>query len=152
MITEAGRVVVVEADCLWVETIQRSTCSSCAAEKGCGQGIAARFGAHSSYLRVLLEGRDANQYRVDDEVTIGIPDDVVANSSLIVYLTPLVGLIAGVLLGDGLFEVEAGVVVTALLGFAGGAALVRVYSHLRRHDRRFQPFLVDGLTPLNWQT
>ena len=40
MLTEVGRVIAVERDGLWVETIRSSTCGSCGARKACGHGLA----------------------------------------------------------------------------------------------------------------
>ena len=77
MISETGRIVAIETDGLWVETIQRSTCGSCAAEKGCGQSLMARLMGHTSYLWVLLEGRDPADYRIDQEIQIGDRKSVV---------------------------------------------------------------------------
>lgn len=152
MITEPGRVVVVEDDCLWVETIQGSACASCAAEKGCGQRLVAKLGGHSSYIRVLLGGRDHRHYAIDDQVTIGIPDQIVANSSLVVYMTPLLSLVAGVLLAQYRDLPELGVIGCALAGFVIGALLVRFYSYRHRNDSRFQPFLVDQSAALSWKS
>jgi len=37
MLRESGRVVAIESDAVWVETIRSSLCGSCAAKAGCGQ-------------------------------------------------------------------------------------------------------------------
>ena len=39
MIEEPGRVVAVEEGAVWVQTLRKSTCSSCSANAGCGQGL-----------------------------------------------------------------------------------------------------------------
>lgn len=146
MLLETGRIVAIEPQGLWVETIQRSACGSCQAQKGCGHSLLAKFGASASYLWVLLEGRDASRYQIGDEIKIGVPEEVIANGSLFVYMVPLVGMLGATLiahqqlLSDGF---------TALCAFAGlllGAAIVRVCSHLIRFDSRLQPVLVDEQT------
>ena len=144
MITEAGRVVAIEADGLWVETIQRSTCSSCAAEKGCGQGLIARWGGHTSYLRVLLEGRDPEAFQVNDEITIAIPEDVVVKGSLFAYLLPLVLLLVGSGLGQQILQTDLASALGGLAGIALGAALVRWRAWVKRDDRRLQPVIDDS--------
>lgn len=88
MLTETGNIVAVEPEGLWVETIQRSTCGSCAARSGCGQHLLAQLTGRNSYLWVSLQGRDAGRYRIGDTITLGIPEAVVANGSLLVYLLP----------------------------------------------------------------
>lgn len=156
-VTETGRVVEVDSDCLWVETIQRSTCDACKAEKGCGQRLVVKWSATDEanrrahgVLRVLLDGRSDTDYSVDDEVKIGVPDQVVVKGSLLVYLTPLFGLIAGALLGNSVGGSEAASIMVAVFGFALGALLVRLHSYFRRNDSRVQPVLIDDITPLVW--
>ena len=146
MILETGRIVAIEPQGLWVETIQRSACGSCQAQKGCGHSALAKFGASASRLWVLLEGRDPQYFSLGDEVQIGVPEEVIAGGSLFVYMLPLFTMIAAVLaahnshLGDGL------TVMCALLGLFVGAAIVRWCSHLIRFDSRLQPVLVDAQT------
>lgn len=143
MIVETGKVVSVEADGLWVETIQRSTCGSCAAEKGCGQSLMARLLGHTSYLRVLLEGRDPQQFHPGDQVRIGVPEDVVVKGSLFVYLLPLLAMIAGAGLAQRQFDSEGLSILGAVIGLLLGGAYVRWRAWLTRNDRRLQPVLLD---------
>lgn len=150
MITETGRIVAIDKQCLWVETIQRSTCESCSAEKGCGQSLIAKWGGKTSFIRVLLEGRDPAAYEVHDEVTIGISDSVVANGSLLVYLTPLVAMMAAIFMAEWAGFDEAGVIVVAVLGLVLGGVAVRWHSYRYRNDRRVQPVLMDGHEPVQW--
>ncbi|GGY73702.1 hypothetical protein GCM10011613_18660 [Cellvibrio zantedeschiae] len=146
MLLETGRIVAIEPEGLWVETIQRSACGSCQAQKGCGHSMLAKWGASASRLWVLLDGRDSAQYQLGDQVQIGVPDEVIANGSLFVYMVPLLAMIASTFiahqqnLGDGL---------TALCAFAGlilGAIIVRWCSYQIRFDSRLQPILIDEKT------
>lgn len=150
MITETGRIVAIDQECLWVETIQRSTCESCSAEKGCGQSLVAKWGGKTSFIRVLLEGREPSAYQIHDEVVIGIPEAVVANGSLFVYLTPLVAMMLAVFMAEWVGLAEGGVIGAAILGLLLGGAGVRWHSYRYRNDRRMQPVLMDGLEPLQW--
>src|SRR3954464_12200674 len=107
MILETGRIVAVEPSGLWVETIQRSACGSCQAQKGCGHSALAKLGASASYLWVLLEGRDSSRYQIGAEVKIGVPEDVIAKGSLFIYMVPLIAMMTATfiahqsLLADG---------------------------------------------------
>jgi len=150
LIVESGRVVGKDEDSLWVETIQQSSCGSCSAQKGCGTSLVAKWTSRSSFIRVLLEGRDPEEYQIDDEVTIGIPDDVVANGSLFVYLVPLLFMLAAAVAVDSLGVAEPWVILSGVLGLFVGAALVRLHSYRNRFNRRLQPILVDELTPVQW--
>jgi sigma-E factor negative regulatory protein RseC len=152
MIIETGRIVAVETDGLWVETIQRSTCGTCAAEKGCGQSLMARLTGHTSYLRVLLQGRDPEGYHLGDEVQIGVPEDVVVTGSLLVYLLPLLAMILFSGAAHHLLGYEGLTILMALIGLLAGAMLVRWRAHVTRNDSRLQPVLIDERQPLTLPT
>lgn len=148
MILETGRVVAVEPDSLWVETIQRSTCNSCRAEQGCGQSMMAKLSGHSSYLRVLLQGRDAAQYHLGDEVQVGVPEAVVANGSLFAYLLPLIIMLVCSGITHRLVGHEGFTILAAFAGLIAGGLLVRWRAYRTRNDSNLQPVLVDEHEPL----
>jgi len=150
MITETGRVVSIESDCLWVETIQRSTCEACSAKSGCGQRLVAEWDGKTNFVRVLLDGRSSERYQLHDLITIGIPERVVANGSLLVYLTPLVAMLLALGLADGVAVGELGAIVFGLSGLVAGGVLVRAHSFLHRDDADVQPVVVDDEKPLQW--
>lgn len=143
MLLETGRIVAVEPQGLWVETIQRSACGSCQAQKGCGQSLLAKFGVSASQLWVLLDGRDASRYQIGDEIQIGVPEEVIANGSLFVYMVPLVGMLAATLIAHQQLLSDGLMAFCAFAGLLLGAAIVRACSHLIRFDGRLQPVLVD---------
>ncbi len=144
MILETGRILAIEPKGLWVETLQRSACGSCQAQKGCGQRLLASVGANASYLWVLLDGSDAANYRLGDEVQIGVPEDVIAKGALLVYLVPLIAMMVAVILAHSQAMRDGATAVCALGGLLLGAAIVRVRSWQIRFDTRLQPVLVDA--------
>ncbi len=148
MLTETGRVVAVEEDGLWVETIRRSTCGSCAASAGCGHGLLARIAdGRTGLVRVLQGPQSPSDCRVDDRVRIGIPERLLLRGSLVVYLLPLAALLAGAALGMTLAGSDAGAVAGAAGGFAGGLGLVRLHAWRHRNDRGMHPVLLERLGP-----
>ncbi len=150
MIVETGRIASIEAEGVWVETIQKSACGSCKAEKGCGHSLLSKWDGHSAYIWVLLDGRDPTQYKLGDEIQIGIPEDVIAKGSMLVYLVPVIFLVSFTALAHYFFANEA---LTTLAGFAGlfaGGAVVRWHSWRSRFDRKLQPVLVDERKPLRF--
>lgn len=123
MIEEQGRVVAVEPGAVWVETRRRSTCSSCSAQAGCGQGLMDRLGvdARRGFVRVLCD----LQLAVGDAVVIGIREDLLVRSALLVYLLPLLGLFAAALLASSARLSEPLVIAAAFAGFGLSWLLVR---------------------------
>lgn len=146
MLLETGRIVSIEPHGLWVETIQRSACGSCQVQKGCGHSLLAKVGVSASQLWVLLEGRDASHYQVGNEVQIGVPEEVIAQGSLLVYMVPLLSMIVATIVAHHYLFSDGMTAFCALLGLLAGAAIVRWCSHLIRFDSRLQPVLIDAQT------
>lgn len=144
MVTETGRVIGIEDDALWVETIKRSTCSSCVARKGCGQSLLNQMGAKTGHLRVPLGKLSSTHFRINDEVTLGIPNDVIVKSALLLYLLPLVLMLvlSGIAHTYGFSELL--VLLAGIFGLAAGGLLVRYHTFRYRNDPRYQPFLVSS--------
>lgn len=145
-----GRIVAIDKGRLWVETIQSSTCNSCSAQKGCGQGALSKWTGKTVRIPVLLEGRSPTQYSLHDEIEVGVPENVVAGGSLFVYLTPLVFLVLGALALQWCFASELASILGALIGLVVGGFLVRWHSDANQFDARLQPVIIDGVEPLLW--
>ncbi|MFT5420538.1 MAG: sigma-E factor negative regulatory protein RseC [Candidatus Endobugula sp.] len=142
MLEEEGRVVSIETDALWVETIQQSTCGRCAAKKGCGQSLLAKIGAKSSQLRVLIDKQDETLYQLEDSVMIGIPENVVVNGSLFVYLLPLLLMVIFSGMAHTFLQSETASLLLGSIGFAVGGLLIYWQSQYSKYDSRLQPVLL----------
>ena len=150
MLTETGRVVAVETDSLWVETIRQSTCGSCAVQKGCGHGLINRISDGSrSYIRVLPGKLAATACTVDDQVRISIPEEVILRGSLIVYMLPLVTMLSAAPAAASLFAGNQDLlaILGAVFGFGLGVGAVRWHAWRHRDDASLQPTLVEIVRP-----
>ena len=144
MLIETGKVLAVESQCLWVETIRRSTCHSCSAQAGCGQGILNRAGlAKEHRLRVFLNGMKAEQFAVGQFVQLSIPENILLRASVVAYLLPLLLFFVGASLtpelsgGGELYSVIGGA-----LGLLLGLALVKLHAGRNRNNPDYQPQLI----------
>ncbi len=63
MIVETGTVVAIESDSLWVETIQKTACEACVAQKGCGTRVLSKLTGKTNRIRVLLDQAFRRCYR-----------------------------------------------------------------------------------------
>ena len=118
MIEEQGRVAAVDGDSIWVETIRNSTCTSCSARQGCGQHLSEKYRNNSSfaYIRVsspwpLAEG---------DRVMVGIPESSLLRASALVYLLPLIMMMAGLWLASALGGGDAAMLLAVATGLLSG--------------------------------
>ena len=150
MMIESGGVVAVENDGLWVETIRKSTCGACAVQKGCGHGIINSMTDGSrNYLRVLPGDHSLSDCAVNDHVRFAVPEEVILRGSLVVYVLPLLCMLAGALLavaavpGSQDLPAAAG----AVAGFALGIGLVRWHARRHRDDASLQPTLLEIQRP-----
>ena len=142
MIEERGRVVALEQGGVWLETVQRSGCHGCAAKSGCGTGLLGDFWSKASQVRVSVAPKALARIRLHDTVVIGIAENTLATSALVVYLLPLLALLLGALAGDmlgGASGSELWAILGALGGLVLGAFCIRIYSHMQRNNPAMAP-------------
>ncbi|WP_250462972.1 SoxR reducing system RseC family protein [Microbulbifer litoralis] len=141
MLEERGRIVAIESGAIWVETIQRSGCHGCSARAGCGTGLLGDYFSSASRIRVALNSWDPDDIALNDTAVIGIGENTLAGSALLIYLLPLVTLLLAALAGDAAGG-EAGAIAGGLAGLLGGAALVRWHSRRHAADPAYAPMLL----------
>ncbi|MFO7592945.1 MAG: SoxR reducing system RseC family protein [Pseudomonadota bacterium] len=146
MIEETAHVVSVEGDDAWVDTQRRSSCSSCAV-KGCGTGALSKvLGGKKQQMKV----RNPVGAKAGDAVVLGIEEGVLLQGSLMVYILPLVLMLAGGLLGEALApQWGSGAEVTSLLfgllGLMVGFFWLRGYNRRCSADVRFTAVILRKL-------
>jgi sigma-E factor negative regulatory protein RseC len=138
MILETATVTAIENDALWVEAVQKSACETCTAQKGCGTAVLSKLTGRTSRLRVLRSQDTPQSYRVGQQVTIAIPEDVVVLASVCAYLVPLGASLIGLWL---MSSSDALSILGAVLGLAAGGGLVSMLNAKLRNDPRFNPVL-----------
>ena len=143
MIEETGRVVALEEGAVWVETLRKSTCSSCSANAGCGQGLMDKLGVgrQRGFVRVLSD----LQLALDDVVVIGIREDVLLRTAVLVYLLPLLGLLAGALLASSLGLTEGLIILASMFSLLLVWLAVRWHCRRTQHDPARQPVVLRAM-------
>lgn len=127
MIRAEGRIVANDQDGVWVETARRAACGSCSSRLLCGRGLLA-LTASANQCRVQVEPGDFSpgELRVDDEVAITLPGGSLLAGVGLVYLLPLVLMVAGLLLGGVAGEGVAAL--AAMIGLGGGFLLLQLHN------------------------
>jgi len=151
MIEEQATVVDVEAEQFTVQTQRKSSCNSCAANKGCGTAVLSKtMGKKHAIVAVNKRAVDEPALSPGDQVIIGINENMLLSGSMLAYLLPLAMMMGGGLLslwfGTGLgFNGELHVILAAIAGLIAGLGLSRFY--LRKGSRRadFAPVLIRKL-------
>lgn len=143
MIRALGTVIAVQSDSLWVETVSQSTCGACVARQGCGQRLLSRLSGRSNRILVPWDSGVGRSIGVGDEVAIGIPEEILVKGSILVYLLPLLGLVAGATIGQVLWQSDWAAILLGLVGLGCGGLLVRVHARMTWKDPRFCPVVLD---------
>jgi len=149
VIEERAQVVALEGESAWVETERRSSCGSCEA-KGCGTGALSKvLGARVQRIRV----HNPIQARPGDSVILGIEESVLLQGSLMVYILPLLSMLAGGLLGETLApqwgsDGEMLSLLLGVLGLAGGFLWLRRYQRRVAKNPRFTATILRKAAPV----
>ncbi|HFQ5432735.1 SoxR reducing system RseC family protein [Vibrio vulnificus] len=96
---------------------QQTSCSSCASQKSCGTGVVSKAFGNKSLLWHLETQR---RLHVGQVVEIGIPEQSLLQSAMLVYLLPIVAMLLGALFGHLVLSPwlemgEGAVVLTSML-------------------------------------
>ena len=140
MIEEVGRVVALDVGAVWVETRRKSTCSGCSARHGCGQGLMDSLGVRER--RGLIRARCDRELQVGDAVVVGIREDVLLRGAVLVYLLPLIMLMAAAMLAAQLSAREPVIILAGLGGFFVAWLFVRMRSRRSTDDPDLQPVVL----------
>ena len=141
MIVETGTVVALESDALWVETIQKTACEACVAQKGCGTRVLSNLTGKTNRIRVLLNQHPSSAISLGQDVSIAIPEDVIVKGSLLVYLLPVVSAVTGAWLAGS--DSDINTILGAFAGLLLGGLVVNLHSKKTRNDLRTNPVLFD---------
>lgn len=140
MIEEEAVVSHTESGEVWVEKPRKSACGGCSQQ--CVSGAVDRYlGAPTVRLRVL----SPIEVQVGDRVVLGIREDAFVKGSFCAYLTPLLGLFFGAILGDMVvFSLRLDVSSDGASAFGGAIGLILSFIVLK-----FTGVLShDNLTPV----
>ncbi|WP_278447476.1 SoxR reducing system RseC family protein [Stutzerimonas kunmingensis] len=143
MIEEPGRVVALDVGAVWVETRRKTTCSGCSAKSGCGQGLMDTLGVREQ--RGLIRALCDLHLQVGDGVVVGIREDVLLRGAVLVYLLPLIVLIAAASLAAQLSTREPIVILAGLGGFFISWLFVRMRSRRTAADPNLQPVVLRAM-------
>ena len=148
MLEETAQVVAVQGSEVWVETERRSSCSSCAVNKGCGSAALAKvLGQRRSRVRALSH----IPLGVGDRVVIGIREKALVRGSLAVYAVPVAMLLLGAVIGElgarqFLWQnAELASLLLGIAGLAGGLWWLSAFSRRIRHSADYQPVVLRRL-------
>ncbi|MFK8041281.1 SoxR reducing system RseC family protein [Congregibacter sp.] len=149
MLTETARVVAVDSDGVWVETLRQSSCSSCAARSGCGHGMinSAKAGVSKGLVKAALPSDGSFAVGLHDTVEISVPEQGFLRAVWMLYAMPLLTMLFAAGFADYFWAaselsqaaMDLRVTLSAVAGLGAGLLLLRFLSDRRSGDTDFQP-------------
>ncbi len=143
MIEQTVKIVAIDGNEAWVESLTQTGCARCDAGQGCGGGVFSKLFGPKQYRMKIPNLLDAE---LEQNVVIGIPDRAMIMGSFLVYLMPVSGLIVGGLLGSYLdieiFKGEHGELLTLILAVMGALVfmlLARFKMKSHSFDQQYTP-------------
>jgi sigma-E factor negative regulatory protein RseC len=138
MVEESALVLRVESDMVWVQAIQKTACGSCQAQKGCGHSLLAKVGQKQIDIPVARNGLDVQP---NEQVIIGVPEQAILRSSMLMYGVPLLSMIFVALLGTSFGVNEGGIITMSFAALIFGFLWVNFKSKTLDFDQ-WNPQLV----------
>jgi len=129
--------------------MRKSACDSCSARSGCGQGTLSKLlSPEASHVQAI----DKLDVSVGKEVVIGIPENTVLKSSLLMYLMPLVLMLVAAMIAAGFGEILALnedllAASGGAMGFSIGLLIVRWYGKKHANSTDFQAVVLREQIP-----
>ncbi len=151
MIEEQATVVEVESEQIVVQTLRKSSCNSCAANKGCGTAVLSKVIGQKHSLVSISKAKNIDPVlSPGDQVMIGINESMLVNGSLLAYMAPLAGMIGFAIVASWLGNLlsmngELHIILSAFSGlFTGLLVSRRAITRGHRHVD-FEPVLLRKL-------
>jgi sigma-E factor negative regulatory protein RseC len=139
MITENGIVTRTDRSTVWIKTIRSGACEGCSSKDSCGESHNAK--------EMIVTVKNTLGVQTGDQVVIGIETKPMIILSFLLYVFPILLLIAGAVIGDSLAPALGmnNSIFAMILGFSFfGAAFffIRKKQASLTQKEEFKPFLV----------
>jgi|SRR5664279_1255209 len=149
MIEENAIVIDLEQNVAMLEIVRRTPCGLCGQTRGCGISLWGRLFGHRKNIFKAVNQINA---KVGDSVIVGIEEQALLISSLMVYGIPLAAMLVGALLVSGIFASDSNhvnrgyadfyAVMGAVAGLIIGLLWLKGHAAGRSMDARYQPVIL----------
>ncbi|PJG84917.1 SoxR reducing system RseC family protein [Conservatibacter flavescens] len=143
MLTETAVVVAYEKGVATVQCQTQSACGSCVARKGCGTSVLSELTGEKG--NHLLSVESLMPLKVGQRVQIGLEEKSLIITALLMYIVPLLTLLATTFLTDGIFDNELVRAMIIFMTTAIAFIAVRYYSKQLNKKPAYKPVLLRVL-------
>ena len=122
-----------------LEIERQNACGLCGQTRGCGNSIWGKLFAHQSNA---FKAQNRINAKVGDSVIVGINEQALLKSAVLLYIMPLVTLFIGAILMQQIFKTNAYAMLGALLGLVLGLLWVKGHTMSSRYFKLQQPVIL----------
>ena len=122
-----------------LEIERKTACGLCGQTRGCGNSIWGKLFAHQS---TAFKAQNHINAKVGDSVIVGINEQALLKSAMLLYIVPLVTLFIGAILMQQVFITNAYAMLGALLGLVLGLLWVKGHTMSSRYFKLQQPVIL----------
>jgi sigma-E factor negative regulatory protein RseC len=141
MIEEVVQVSRIEGDEIWISADRQSACGACSAKKGCGQGALSDWMSGQPVEMSVINPAGLLP-SVGQSVVIGLEEGSLMRASLLVYLVPLLMLVAFAVVARTLGAGEGAQVLLGIAGLIAGFIAVRWFTGRADGNQCYRPVLL----------
>ena len=127
-----------------VEAARNSACAQCSSRSSCSQGVLSQWSRGRS-VEIEVLNPDNLTLMPGQQVLIGLEEGGLMRASLLLYLVPLLRLVAGALVASMLGASETVQILTAAFMLLVGFVAVRFLTRKTAELSRYQPVLLKTL-------
>ena len=122
-----------------LEIERKTACGLCGQTRGCGNSIWGKLFAHQS---TAFKAQNRINAKVGDSVIVGINEQALLKSAMLLYIVPLVTLFIGAILMQQIFETNGYAMLGALLGLVSGLLWVKGHTMYSSYFKLQQPVIL----------
>ena len=122
-----------------LEIERQNACGLCGQTRGCGNSIWGKLFAHQSNA---FKAQNRINAKVGDSVIVGINEQALLKSAVLLYIMPLVTLFIGAILMQQVFKTNGYAMLGALLGLVLGLLWVKGHTMSSRYFKLQQPVIL----------
>lgn len=119
-----------------IEVVRTTACGLCGKTRGCGNAIWGKIFAHNN---TSFKAQNTIKARVGQHVIVGIDENALMKSALLLYMAPLATMFMGALLMSQLYESEIAQMLGAFLGLVIGFFWVKGHTTGHLYYQKHQP-------------
>ena len=122
-----------------LEIERKIACGLCGQTRGCGNSIWGKVFAHQS---TAFKAQNRINAKVGDSVIVGINEQALLRSAMLLYIVPLATLFIGAILMQQAFKTNAYAMLGAMLGLVLGLLWVKGHTMSSRYFKLQQPVIL----------